>query len=263
MKPTPIQVASLTRLLKYRAEPPSFGERLRLCAGTLFMVLLIALLTGYVVVRLDVPGGVLLAVGLFSGAALWEMLQQKRFVQWWPLNREITNWNEVERLLADTRDAKAPTLSEVLSPRRRRELALLAAFIFTILVGLAFGGQRALAFVHDPRRGNPPDSVVVLTASWCGHCMRLREVLASNRIPYTDVDVEKSAEGRWAFTAIRGTGVPITIVGEQVVRGTRWQDIDRALNAAGYRDFNLPSAGPAGAVGSDGDGDVLESVPRR
>lgn len=276
MNLTPIQAASLTRLLQYRAKPPSYGERLRLCAGTILMLVPPALLLGYlVVVRLDVPGGILLAVGLFFGAALWEMLQQKRFVQWWPLNREITDWNEVERLLADTRDVSAPPPVAAISPQRKREIVLMGALIFTILAGLAFGGQRALAFVHDPRRGNPPDGVVILTAPWCGYCMHLREVLAQNRIPYTDIDVEKSAEGRWAFAAVRGTGIPITIVGDQVVRGARWNDIDRVLETAGYRDFNPPGAAladpplarpgadPAPPFGSDDDESAVESLPRR
>ncbi len=146
------------------------------------------------------------------------MLQQKRFIEGWPLNREITDWNKVEGLLADARDASMPQVAASVSKQRRREIVLMGALVFTILLGLAFGAQRALAFAHDPRRGNPSDGVVILTASWCGYCMQLREQLAANRIPYTDIDVEKSAEGRWAFTAVRGTGIPITIVGDQIVR---------------------------------------------
>jgi glutaredoxin len=245
MRLNPIQVASLTRLLKYRIRSPSYGERLRLCASVILLLMVPAVLLGYLVVRLDVPGGILLPVGLFVGAVLWEMLRQKRFVQWWPFNREITDWDKVERLLADARDASVTQPATSGSPQKRRQTVLLGVLLFTILVGLMFGGQRALAFIHDPRRGNPSDGVVILTAPWCGFCMNLRAQLAQNRIPYTDIDVEKSAEGRWAFTAVRGTGVPITIIGDQIVRGTRWHDIDRLLKAAGYHDFKPPDAGLA------------------
>src|SRR5690349_18288281 len=104
MKLNPVQVATLMRLLAYRAKAPSVGQRLRLSASAMLLLLPIAVVLGYLVVRLDVPGGILLPVGLLFGAVLWDMLQQKRFVEWWPLNREITDWNKVESLLADARD---------------------------------------------------------------------------------------------------------------------------------------------------------------
>jgi glutaredoxin len=193
---------------------------------------------GLLVFKMDVPGGALLAVGLFAGAILCLILQQKHFLDWWPVSREITDWNKVESLLAD-----APTAPVVYMWRRKwRQWVLLFALIFAILLGLTVGGQHALAFTHDPRRGNPADSVVILTAPWCGHCMVLRETLAKNRIPYTDIDVEKSAQGRWAFAALRGTGVPITVVGDQIVRGTDWYRIESLLHEAGFRDFRSPVA---------------------
>jgi glutaredoxin len=257
MKLNRVQVASLRRLLAYRAKAPSFGHRVRLSAAAMLLLLPATVVLGYLVVRLDIPGGILLAVGLLAGAFLWDLLQQKRFIEWWPLNREITDWGKVESLLADAQET-APRAVAFAWPQHRRQFVLLGALIFTILLGLAFGGQRALAFAHDPRRGNPPDGVVVLTASWCGYCMQLREQLAANRIPYTDVDVEKSAEGRWAYTAVHGTGVPITVVGDQIIRGNRWREIDRALKAAGYRDFRMPNA-----AAFDSAETALESVPMR
>lgn len=259
MKLNSIQVMSLALLLKYRDKPPSYGERLRRSVRVILLLAITASLVGYVTVRLDIPGGVLLAIGLFVGAILWELLQLKRFIQWWPVSSEITDWSKVERLLADARGASGSRAAASTSPSNRRLIVLTYALTFTILVGLAFGGQRALAFVHDPRRGNPPDSVVVLTASWCGYCMRLRETLAANQIPYTDIDIDRSAEGRWAFTAVRGTGVPIAIVGQRVVRGTRWDELDRVLKAAGYRDFKKPSPVPAS---NDADNATESSVSR-
>jgi hypothetical protein len=58
-------------------------------------------------------------------------------------------------------------------------------------------------------------------------------------IPYTELDVDHTTEGRYAFTAVRGTGIPITIVGHQIIRGTKWEKVDAALQQAGYR---LPEA---------------------
>jgi glutaredoxin len=257
MKLNPVQVGSLRRLLAYRDKSPSYGERLRLSSGAMLLMLPLTVVLGYLVVRLDIPGGILLAVGVLAGAVFWDMLQQKRFVDWWSFNREITDWNKVEALLADARDTPSQTVA-FFWPQNRRQFMLLGALLFTILLGLAFGGQRALAYAHDPRHGNPPDGVVVLTASWCGYCMQLRQQLAANRIPYTDIDVEKSAAGRWAFTAVHGTGVPITVIGDEIVRGNRWHQIDRALKAAGYRDFRMPST-----VVYDDSETASESVPLR
>ena len=71
---------------------------------------------------------------------------------------------------------------------------------------------------------------------------------AERNIPYTDLDVEHTTEGRYAYHSVRGTGIPITIVGSQVIRGVgrpdvRWRSIDGALSAAGY---DVPSAAQAG-----------------
>jgi glutaredoxin len=261
MKLNPAQVASLRRLLAYRTKSPSYEERLRLSAVAMLLLLTVAVLVRYVVVRLDIPGGTFLAVGLFVGAVFWNMVTQKHFVEWWPLNREITDWTKVESLLAEAQGTAAPRNVALVAPDKRRQMVLLFALLLTMLLGLMFGGQRALAFAHDPRHGNPPDGVVILTASWCGHCMQLREQLAANRIPYTDIDVEKSSEGRWAFTAVHGTGVPITVVGNELIRGNRWQQIDRALKSAGYRDFRIPSA--AGTATSNDSAAAYESVLTR
>lgn len=248
MKPTPIQLATLARLLRYRVEPPSFRERLRLNRGAILLLLALALVLGYLVVRLDVPGGPLLAVGLFVGAVSWNLLQQKHYIDWWPLNREITDWNKVTGLLADASNtsdahAEAPTRAPAPSPQTRRQFVVLTGATFAVLLALVFGAQRALALAYDPTRGNPKNGVVILTAPWCGYCMLLRESLARNRIPYTDIDVERSAEGRWAFAAVQGTGVPVIVVGDQVVRGTRWHEIERLLHRAGYGDFAPPGTG--------------------
>jgi hypothetical protein len=52
-------------------------------------------------------------------------------------------------------------------------------------------------------------------------------------------------EGRRAYAAIHGTGVPVTIVGDQVIRGlgrtAPWEKVDAALKTAGYQ---LPAVIP-------------------
>jgi hypothetical protein len=73
--------------------------------------------------------------------------------------------------------------------------------------------------------------------------MSLRHHLTELKVPYTDLDTEDTTEGRWAFAAIHATGIPVTIVGDQVIRGlsstgSTWAKVDDALKRAG---FVLPS----------------------
>ena len=70
--------------------------------------------------------------------------------------------------------------------------------------------QRALAG-HFDAAGKP--LVVLYGTQWCGYCTRQREFFASEGIPFVDVDVETSPEGRSAFEALRGTGYPLIYVG--------------------------------------------------
>jgi mycoredoxin len=234
------QAAALRRLRQYRDRPPTLRERLRLTAILVVPLLLLAAVAGYLMLWLKLPiGAVLLLAGVLVGFVLREIAQQRFFVAQWPLNREITNWDKVDELLLSPQPEHGATSSP--SPRKTRGwfAAAVGVSLFAVAFGLAIAAERALAYAHDPTRGNPPHNVIILTASWCGHCMNLRRHLAESNVHFTDLDVEQTTEGRWAYTAVRGTGVPITIVGRQVIRGVghaeeRWSHIDAALRNAGY-----------------------------
>jgi hypothetical protein len=104
MKLTPAQAAALKRLQKYRLAAPALGERLRLAAGFMMVLLLPVLLLGYLTVRLHFLGGLLLLAGLYVGAVAREIGQQRRFVHYWSLSREITDWDKVEQLLSGAKE---------------------------------------------------------------------------------------------------------------------------------------------------------------
>jgi len=239
MKLTPAQAAALKRLQKYRVTSPALGERLRLAAGFMVVLLLPVLLLGYLTVRLQLPGGLLVLAGVYVGAVAREIGQQRRFVHYWPLNREITDWDKVEKILSGTRDLPIVAKPEVTRKSRMGYAAAIGAAVFALAFGVAIAAERTLAFVYNPTRNNPPGHVIVLSASWCPYCMSLRHHLTELKVPYTDLDTEHTTEGRWAFVAIRGHGVPVTIVGDQVIRGlgtepSRWGKVDGALRTAGY-----------------------------
>jgi mycoredoxin len=229
MKLTPAQAAVLKRLQKYRVAAPALGERLRLAAGFMIALLLPVLLVGYLTVRLQLPGGLLLLAGLYVGAVAREIGQQRRFVNYWSLNREITDW-----------DKEMPAVANPVASRKTRMgyAAAIGVAIFALAFGVAIAAERTLAYIYNPTRNNPPRHVIVLSASWCPYCMSLRHHLTELKVPYTDLDTEDTTEGRWAFVAIHGTGIPVTIVGDQVIRGlgteSPWEKVDAALKTAGY-----------------------------
>jgi len=239
MKLTLVHRALLKRLQRYREAPPTLSERLRLVAGFIMIMLLPVLLFGYLTVRLRLPGGLLLVAGVYVGIVAREIAQQRRYVEYWPLNREITNWDQVDQLLSGTKEL-TPGANAVPTRKVRMGFAVaIGVTLFALACGLAIATERALAYVYNPTRNNPPNHVIVLSASWCPYCMSLRHHLTELKVPYTDLDTEDTTEGRWAFAAIHGTGIPVTIVGDQVIRGlsstgSTWAKVDDALKRAGF-----------------------------
>lgn len=234
MKLTPAQTLTLQRLKQYREQSPALGERVRL-GMTLMLVLLVPFaLLALATVWLKVPGALPLIAGAFIGAIAAEIGHQRRYINWWPLNREITDWQKVDQLLSGTAEVPMPVSNARAQPPRMGRVALIGVSAFVVIFGATLAADRALAFAHDPTRDNPPDGVILLTASWCGYCMNLRHHLTEMNIHYTDLDVEKTSEGAWAFTAVRGTGVPIAVVGNQVIRGAQLRRVDDALKKVGY-----------------------------
>lgn len=61
--------------------------------------------------------------------------------------------------------------------------------------------------------------VTMYSTSWCGHCKNARSYFAAKRIPYRDIDVEKSPEAAREFKALGGDGVPLILVGGRAMSG--------------------------------------------
>jgi hypothetical protein len=86
---------------KYRTERPTLGERLRLSAGFVIVLLLPVVIASALFIALGVPSAVLVLAGVYLGAIMREIGHQRMFLQWWPMTREITDWARVERALKD------------------------------------------------------------------------------------------------------------------------------------------------------------------
>jgi len=177
--------------------------------------------------------------GLFVGLWAASLGYVQRFLDIWPLLDAMLDWNRVEAAQRGELSVVAPTPPAGPPKPRLRGSLKVGALAGLALVGALVALDQGLSHVYHPARGNPPGGVVILTTPWCGYCAALRRHLQDNGIAYTDIDVEAGWRGEWAFRAVRARGVPVTVVGQEVVYGLMRRDgssrLDEVLEAAGYR----------------------------
>jgi glutaredoxin len=76
--------------------------------------------------------------------------------------------------------------------------------------------------VDRPELKTPTGSgprVVIYTAEWCGVCRNAKRYLQKKGVSYQEFDVDKSPKGRRDYKQLKGTGVPIILVGEKRMNG--------------------------------------------
>lgn len=61
--------------------------------------------------------------------------------------------------------------------------------------------------------------VVLYATSWCGYCKMTRQFFATHGIRYTEQDIEQSSAAYKEHRNLGGNGVPLVVVGDQVIRG--------------------------------------------
>lgn len=85
---------------------------------------------------------------------------------------------------------------------------------------------------YDPRR-QPAGQVTLLVTSTCPFSQELEAALTSAGIPYRRLDIDQDDGGGWAFLAVNGRGVPVTVVGDAVVYGLRTRQLRATLHEGG------------------------------
>lgn len=115
------------------------------------------------------------------------------------------------------------------------KLLLIAAGIVALAAVSAFTAhwQRQMAQA-DPRLTTGEHGVVMLGASWCGYCQRLKVGLDAAKVPYVELDVEDGGIGENAFFAVGGRGVPVTVIGQEVVHGYDAARLTELLGKLGH-----------------------------
>jgi len=105
------------------------------------------------------------------------------------------------------------------------------ALVFGLL--LAWSNHKAV-MRSDPRRNQADSDITLLSASWCGYCKSERRALIAANVPFRELDVEQDEEGTKAYEALGGHGIPVTVIGKEVVHGFDTQRLNQLLVARGY-----------------------------
>ena len=73
--------------------------------------------------------------------------------------------------------------------------------------------------------------VTVYSASWCAFCHMAKQYLASKKVEFTDVDVEKDPSAAQDLVKKTGqAGIPVIEIGDETIIGFDRPKIDLALN---------------------------------
>ena len=62
-------------------------------------------------------------------------------------------------------------------------------------------------------------TVTMYSASWCGDCKQANKYFRKNGISYKEYDIETTSKGKSDFRKLKGTGVPIILVGKKRMNG--------------------------------------------
>ena len=86
----------------------------------------------------------------------------------------------------------------------------------------------------DPRNATGETGIVMLAAEWCGYCRRQQAEFAAGKVRYRVLDID-APDGARAMRAIGARGVPVTVIGQNIVRGYDTPMLGKHLQPLGYR----------------------------
>lgn len=98
----------------------------------------------------------------------------------------------------------------------------------------SYSGPATVSTTSAPAAGAAKAPVKMLATSWCGYCRQARAYLNGKGILFEELDVEKSAQGKHEYRALKGRGVPIILVGNQRMNGYDQARLEAMLRAGGH-----------------------------
>ncbi|MNR82324.1 glutaredoxin 3 [compost metagenome] len=115
---------------------------------------------------------------------------------------------------------------------RNGSSGLLKGVALLAVLGLAlflakpwWSGQAAPAAVVS----SVQPEVTLYATEWCGYCAATRKLFEEKGIAYTELDVEKTSAGYEGHKKLGGNGVPLIVIGDQVIRGYDERAIQKNL----------------------------------
>lgn len=111
---------------------------------------------------------------------------------------------------------------------------LMAAAAVVVVLTMTVMHQQRQTRMTDPRRYTGEREIVVLATEWCGYCKQLRAGLDTAGVKYRVLDVEDGGEGEKAYHAVGGRGVPVTVIGQDVVHGYNAPRLTSLLKSLGH-----------------------------
>ena len=75
------------------------------------------------------------------------------------------------------------------------------------------------AIAESEQKNTKAKKVVMYSATWCGVCKKAKAYFNANGVGYTEYDIENSRKGRVDYKRLKGTGIPIIMVGEERMNG--------------------------------------------
>lgn len=97
-----------------------------------------------------------------------------------------------------------------------------------------FASRPAELKPDDPRHTTGDKRIVMLAADWCGYCEKLRKDFELADVRYSLIDIDTEA-GQRAMEAVGARGVPVTIIGQDIVYGYDMDEIKDRMEPLGYR----------------------------
>lgn len=81
------------------------------------------------------------------------------------------------------------------------------------------------------KAGDPALKIQMYTTAWCGVCKRAKRYMKDHDIAYTEYDVEKDAARAEEFRLLGGRGVPLILVGSQIMHGFDQEELEQLRTA--------------------------------
>lgn len=107
--------------------------------------------------------------------------------------------------------------------------------LLALLVAIGFWrSERSAEAALDSLPGaGDPSRVVMVSAEWCGYCQKQLAEFRAAGVRFTELDFDTSA-GREAVEALGGRGVPMTVIGDEIIHGYNRPALQQHLAVLGY-----------------------------